>query len=104
MLFLQAGRELRELQIASSGADHPDLARTHNNLSEGIRRLMRVAPVAFQCAKPGNPGGLGPGLFQAGVGDDPFPPLEWASVQLAVTAEHTERRHYQRIRARYAGL
>ena len=105
MLFLQANRELKARQGASLGSDHPDLARTHLDLSQGLKRLLRIAPVAFQTAPGSAVSGLGPGLFQAGVdSDDAFPPAEWGSVSAAVKAEQAERRNHERIRSKYTGF
>jgi hypothetical protein len=94
-MFLEANTELRRLQTASFGPDHPDLARTHQDTSIGLRILMKAAPGVF--ATSDFPCSADPSCAE------PFPPADWSSLERAKRAEHNERRQYERIRALYSG-
>ena len=92
-LFVSACTALRDSQEGTLGLDHPDLARTYNDLSNGLRLLLRVGPESFALAHCGTTSER-----KLGLGSE-----EWPSAAVAATAEQRERRKHERIRALYAG-
>jgi len=103
--FLMTAAELCKLQDAALGGDHPDLARTHYDVSAGLKLLLRIAPEAFQkgAASSTSPTTSRRADSPASPSPSSFPPPEWASVSLAQTDERKQRRMHERVRALYSG-